>query len=69
MILGTCLMLALGAVKSLYPELFEPMKMTIMSGGSHKDALLDYINDVGHAGNLARRVILMGISVLPMAAD
>jgi hypothetical protein len=69
LIIGTCIILALGVVKSLYPELFEPMKITIMSGGSKKDALLEYINGVSNAGNLASRVILTGISFLPLAAD
>jgi hypothetical protein len=69
LIIGTCIILALGVVKSLYSELFEPMKMTIMSGGSNKDALFKYINGVANAGTLANRVILTGISFLPVAAD
>jgi hypothetical protein len=68
LITGACMLLLLGVVKSLYPESFEPMKITIMSGGSRLEVFRKHINDMVEVGNLAGLVILTGLSFLPMTA-
>lgn len=70
LIAGACLLLTLGMVRSLYPKLFEALKIYILVGGSQGDALLkQQIDAMVEAGNVAGLLLsALIVGGLPPAA-